>query len=225
MLASLSPRAILFDADGTLLDSLPPHVQFVRTMNEELGLGLPLPDPSDVVACRKITAAPMGNFFRAAGFPESTIERCVQAYETRFANECPVAPFAGVDSLLERLAANNVPTAVVSSNTEANVRTGLGPELSSRFEFIDGIDNAPADKAEAIGAALRRLGVAQATYVGDTRKDCIKATAAGCTFVGVDYGFEALREGVDGSFEVASSVAELEALLLCAERSTEAELG
>ena len=105
---------------------------------------------------------------------------------------CAVRPFAGVDSMLRSLT-DLVPCAIVSSNTAANVRSGLGPELCACFAFIDGIDNASADKAEAIAAALRRLDLAPgaACYVGDTRKDCVKAREAGVRFVGVDYGTDA----------------------------------
>ena len=216
--SSTAPCAVLFDADGTLLDSLPPHVDFCHMMNAELGLKLSLPDRTDVASCRRIAAAPMANFFRAAGFPEDVIDGCVEAYEARFATECKVAPFAGVQSLLSRLASADVQCAVVSSNTAANVRAGLGPELAAYLSFIDGIDNAPADKAEAIASALVRLNVdpASAVYVGDTRKDCVKATAVGVPFVGVDYGFEALANDRDAALEgasVAQSVGELEELL------------
>ena len=211
------PQAVIFDADGTLLDSLPPHVDFCHAMNAELGLGLTLPARTDVTACRQIASAPMDNFFRSAGFPEATIACCVEAYETRFAAECPVVPFAGIDDLIALLA-QSVPCAIVSSNTAANVRAGLGSELSARFAFIDGIDNAPADKQVAITAALGRLGFAPSAvaYVGDTRKDCVKATGAGVRFIGVDFGFEALardRSAVRGA-PVAESVSELEAILL-----------
>ena len=160
---------------------------------------------------------PMDNFFRTAGFPESVIESCVVAYEKRFASECAVKPFAGIESML-RSVADQVPCVIVSSNTAANVRAGLGPEMSACFKFIDGIDNAPADKARAIAAALARLGVAPgaACYVGDTRKDAAKAKEAGVRFIGVDYGFEALakdRSAVYGA-PVAEHVDELKALLV-----------
>ena len=211
-------RTILFDADGTLLDSLPPHINFCHTLNKELGLRLSLPLADDVDACRQIAAAPMEAFFRAAGFPEAVIAESVAAYEQRFAVECPVAPFVGVDALLSRLIASGARCAIISSNTAFNVRKGLGSELSARFEFVDGIDNAPDDKADAIRDALAKLGVEAdtAVYVGDTRKDCVKATEAGVPFVGVDYGFEALlsdRAALGGAL-VAVSVVELEQLLL-----------
>ena len=208
---------VLFDADGTLLESLPPHVTFCRMLNSELGLSLELPHPDDLEGCRRIAAAPMDNFFREAGFPESVVPECVALYEGRFATECPVRPYAGVGGLLSRLSTTGVRCGVVSSNTEKNVRTGLGRELASHLEFVDGIDNAPSDKADAIDAALARMGVpaADAIYVGDTRKDAAKAAAAGVAFVGVDYGFEPLATSDEiGGAPVVSTVSELEALLM-----------
>lgn len=213
-------RVILFDADGTLIDSLPPHIDFCHKMNSELSLGLSLPDRSDVASCRKIAAAPMANFYRESGFPEGVIDQCVEAYEARFATECKVMPFAGVDGLLARLSSRpDLCCGVVSSNTAVNVRAGLGPELASCLSFIDGIDNAPADKAEAITNALARLDVdpTSVIYVGDTRKDWVKASSVGVPFVGVDYGFEALSDAGEDALAgalVARSVLELEELLL-----------
>lgn len=232
-------EAIIFDADGTLIDSLPPHIDFCHQMNAEfdVGLGASLPARNDIRACRTVTAAPMDNFFRRAGFPENLVPCLVEAYEARFAAECPVGPFEGIGDMLRRLTEEyGLKVAVVSSNTSANVRHALGPLLSQRMTFILGIDNGPKDKAEAIREALCRLRLTSggpgracecaALYVGDTEKDSQKAAAAGMRFVGVDYGFEglaALQRSDPEAFPdspVATTVAELASLLFA-----EAEVG
>ena len=213
-------RTVLFDADGTLLDSLPPHIDFLRTLNDELGTGLELPQRGDVDACRRIAAAPMANFFREAGFPDSAIEHLVANYESRFARECPVFPFPGVEQLIGQLTDEGVACAIVSSNTAVNVQYGLGPALCARLQLIMGIDNGPADKANAISAALSQMGAdpASTAYVGDTRKDAMKAAEAGVRFVGVSYGFEPLETlepcGGGDAAVVVGSVGELESVLL-----------
>ena len=222
--APVVTRAILFDADGTLLASLPAHVTFCRTLANEIGLNLDLPSPADLIASRKIAAAPMDNFFRKAGFPEATIEDCVEAYEKRFASECPVLPYEGINSMLQTISSwPEVSCGIVSSNTAANVRHALGAELCEYFAFIDGIDNAPSDKSDAIVAALERLadpnGPLEAVYVGDTEKDWLKSSAVGVPFIGVDYGFEPLGDTVQidenalGGAPVAGTVADLQELL------------
>jgi len=148
----------------------------------------------------------------------------VSRYEARFASECRVAPFGGVREMVDELrgGVGSVRLAIVSSNTARNVLDGLdggggggGGSLADAFEFVLGIDNGPADKAEAMRLALRRMDVqpAEAVYVGDTASDASRAAAAGVRFVGVGYGFEALAAGSVGGRPVAATVEELRALL------------
>lgn len=208
-------RGVLFDADGTLLDSLPPHIDFLHACNAELGLGLVLPGRSDLHVCRALAAAPMAAFFARAGFPTGRIEECTRMYNRRFGRECPVAPFGGVRELLLALRARDVRCAVVSSNVVGNVRSGLGA-LAELVDPVIGVDNGPADKADAIPLALRALGLsaAECVYVGDTAKDAAKAESANLRFVGVGYGFEALADALTAPAPVARSVAELTEMLL-----------
>ena len=49
-------KAAVFDADGTLVDSLPPHVGFCHEMNSKFDCGLTLPDTKDLIACRSLSA-------------------------------------------------------------------------------------------------------------------------------------------------------------------------
>jgi len=42
----------------------------------------------------------------------------------------------------------------VSSNTSVNVKAALGPEISSKFEVIYGIDNADRSKLESIRSSF-----------------------------------------------------------------------
>lgn len=191
------PKAVLFDADGTLLDSLPPHIDFLHARNAELPPEhrLTLPARDDLSGCRALAAAPMEAFFRRAGFQEDAIGGLVAAYDARFGAEHPVRPFPLVRAMLMALRARGVRCAVVSSNTAANVRCGLGPDLVALLDCVLGVDDY-ADKAEAIPAALRQLGLAadEAVYVGDTAKDGGKAMTAAMRFAGVGYGFEDLAE-------------------------------
>ena len=206
---------VVFDCDGTLSDSLPPHIEFCRRMSEKFELGIPLPEPHDLKACRRLAAAPMARFLEKAGFPATSIPGCVSEYEESFATDHPVKPFTGVAEMLKRLQTNGVQMAVVSSNTSVNVRAALGEGLCALFVSILGIDNGPASKMDAIPRALKDMGVdpdeTPVVYVGDTRKDAECAVSSGCKFIGVNYGFEDLS---DVSFPVASTVSDLEERLL-----------
>lgn len=187
--------AVIFDVDGTLADSLPPHVDFCRTMNEELDAGLQLPEASDLDACRALAAAPMDNFLRRAGFAEREVEIAVQRYERSFAEEFPVRLFKGVPEMLQQLAREpGLLLAVVSSNTSKNVRACLAQHsdkpLAEYFEFIWGIDNAARSKADSLAQAVAQLGLApqQIVYIGDTAKDARCAQKCGMQFIGANWG-------------------------------------
>ncbi len=212
--AAASAGVVVFDCDGTLSESLPPHVEFCRRMNEKLDLGLTLPSSDDLDGCRSIAAAPMSAFLEKAGFPAASIARCVTEYEDNFARDHPVQPYAGIAAMLHRLRERGTRMAVVSSNTAVNVRAALGEDLCGLFVSIIGIDNGPPSKLDAIPVALGKMGVdpkaTPVVYVGDTRKDAKCAVSTGCRFVGVNYGFEDLR---DLPHPLASTVQELEQLL------------
>lgn len=215
-------EAVIFDADGTLLDSLPPHVAFCRRANvvHSAGLDGMLPDLGDLPGMRAIAAAPMDNFLRRAGFPEDLVGVLNAEYQATFATDFPVQPFAGVPAMLGNLSDTGVSLAVVSSNTEGNVRRGLGAPCS-HFRFVLGIDNAASSKVDSIAEALGLLSVSadQALYVGDTLKDCECAMANGVRFVGAGYGFEdleaeAARGSLGGTVGIAACVQDLRAILL-----------
>lgn len=213
---------MIFDCDGTLADSLPPHVAFCRAMNEELGAGLRLPETSDRDGCRRLAAAPMDNFLRRAGFAESDVETAVQRYERRFAKEFPVGLFPGISAMLRQLLqahGQGLRLAIVSSNTSRNVRACLASDIGEQhlecpptdcFDFIWGIDNAARSKAESLTQAAAKLDLApgQIVYIGDTEKDARCAQACGMHFIGADWGgFEDM-----GQLAVAASAGSVEGL-------------
>jgi hypothetical protein len=51
-----SVKSVVFDADGTLLDSLPPHIDFCHEMNKQFGTKLELPSTTDLAGCRSLSA-------------------------------------------------------------------------------------------------------------------------------------------------------------------------
>ena len=108
-------------------------------------------------------------------------------------------PYEGINSMLQTIhLAGELRNRIEQHG--GNVRHALGAKLCEYFAFIDGIDNAPSDKSDAIVAALERLadpnGPLEAVYVDDTEKDWLKSSAVGVPFIGVDYGFEPLGDTV-----------------------------
>src|ERR1700691_3217345 len=95
-----SLKAIIFDVDGVLIDSLTKHLEFCRAEASALGLNLAIPDPD---AFRHMVqlgtkVSPMEEFFRAVKFPEPVIARAVSDYNDNFAKTHSPPIFDGVNS-------------------------------------------------------------------------------------------------------------------------------
>jgi phosphoglycolate phosphatase len=105
-----------------------------------------------------------------------------------------IALFDGVDAALRALHAQGVRLAVVSSNSEHNVRKVLGQELPA---LVDSFDCGASifGKASRIRAALRLAGVTprDAIYVGDQGTDADAAHKAGVAFGAVHWGYATIE--------------------------------
>ena len=92
--------------------------------------------------------------------------------------------------MLRDLRAKGVVLALVSSDTEASVRIGLGPELSALFVHFD-CGASLFGKARKFRRVLRKLGVnrAKTICIGDEDRDARAADKAGIDFGAVTWGY------------------------------------
>src|SRR5262245_46624750 len=66
-------RAVNFDFDGVLVDSLPAHLRYCRRIAQDFRLPIEIPPPDefkDRVIRTGMVISPMVHFFRAVGFPD-----------------------------------------------------------------------------------------------------------------------------------------------------------
>ncbi|MEP7007105.1 MAG: HAD hydrolase-like protein [Sphingomonas bacterium] len=101
-----------------------------------------------------------------------------------------IAPFDGIDTLFEALDAGGVRIAIVTSNSEANVRTVLTPETIARVELFE-CRASLFGKARLFKRVLRRSGLAphQVIAIGDETRDITAARKAGVTAGAVLWGY------------------------------------
>lgn len=181
-------EAILFDWDGTLVDSLGAfHIANAAVM-EAFGL------PFDVVAYRKHYVPDWREMYRRLGIPDDRLDEANELWEERFADGGEtVVPFIGVDVALRRLresgAVLGIVTAGVRSVVEPQlVRTGLADLLTVR---VFG-DDLPVHKPhpEPLRRALRLAGDGHrpetSAYVGDAPTDMQMASAVGARAIGIE---------------------------------------
>lgn len=123
--------------------------------------------------------------------------------------------FPGIPSLLRALHARGDALAVVSSNTEATVRTVLGNDIAALFaDFACGID--VFGKAAAFAAIMRETGMGpeDTVAIGDETRDLQAAQGAGIRGLVVEWGFAdaaLLRASAPG--RSAESIEQLLALI------------
>lgn len=189
----IRPGALVFDLDGTLIDSRRDITTAINRMRSDLGLPpLALEQVITMVGegARLLVERALG-----PGLPPDEIDWALERYLGYYWNVCLEATrtYPGVDGMLAELA-GRYPLALLSNKGEAlsrKILDGLG--LTAHFREILGGDSLPTRKPDPAGLHLLagRLGVPldRLLLVGDTWVDAETARNAGCLFALVEWGF------------------------------------
>ncbi|MBV7563628.1 phosphoglycolate phosphatase [Pseudomonas sp. sia0905] len=192
------PRLVMFDLDGTLVDSVPDLATAVDRMLVELGR-----EPAGVervrqwvgngarVLVRRALAGGLDHSAVGEAESDEALARFLDIYA-----DCHelITLYPGVHELLEALSTAAVELAVVTNKPERFVaplleQVGLG----GYFRWIIGGDTLPQQKPDpaALRQVMRLAGVSQeqSLFVGDSRSDVLAARAAGVPCVAVSYGY------------------------------------
>lgn len=190
------PKAVFFDADGVLVDSLPQHLQFCRDKSLEFGLRLRIPTVEEFreLVGRGVKVSPMRHFFLAVGFPEELVGRAVADYERGFMQRYRPQVFAGVDQMLRCLHSAKVHLGLITSNIRANIAPALSRSMALFEEhclFFFDRHQIPMTKTWCLTEGIRLLEISSGdcVYVGDQPEDARAAFEARTHFLGVTYGW------------------------------------
>jgi phosphoglycolate phosphatase len=213
-------QAILFDLDGTLLDTLDDLAESANQALADMGCAthpvdayrIFVGDGIRTLATRCLPAVRRDDASVDAFVKD--MRRIYAARETR-----KTRPYAGVVELLDELARRGLTLAVLSNKPDEATRSIVSKLLGlERFALVRG-ERPPAPRkpdpagARAIAAELK-VPAASWLYLGDTGTDMQTARAAGMYAVGALWGFRAeeeLRE--NGAQALAHSPADVLALL------------
>lgn len=192
-------QAILFDMDGTVLDTLDDLTAAVNATMEHFGYGA----LTRGQVCRYVGNGSRKLIERAA--PEADADRVEELlawYKPWYTAHCSVLtrPYAGIVPLLQRLREAGIPAAIISNKPDRTVRA-----LAERF--FPGLTALAVGENESQGlrrkpwpdmidAAAARLGLEKAAclYVGDSEVDVATAKAAGMACASVLWGFRSREE-------------------------------
>ncbi len=189
-------QALVFDLDGTLIDSAPDlHQALLRLLAEEGRAPISLADMTTMVGDG--AAALVERVFAHAGRAvRDELPEFVARYLAHYGNAVAVhtRPYPGVSETLERLQQAGHRMAVCTNKADrpvVAVLEALG--LSRYFDAVVGGDSAHARKPDAkhVLTALDRLAArpAGAVMIGDGDNDLLAAQAAGVPVIHARYGY------------------------------------
>jgi phosphoglycolate phosphatase len=207
---------IVFDWDGTLMDSAAMIVDSVQSAARDLGL-----EPPTEQRARHIIGLGLGDALRHVlpDLPEDHYPELVERYRHHYlSRDHQLVLFAGADALIRQLAEDGFRLGVATGKSRAGLdralaHTGLG-DLFHSSRCADECHSKP--HPQMIEELMDELAVApaQTLMIGDTTHDLLMAHNAGVDAVAVSYGAhsaDVLATAV--SLYCADSIADLTAWL------------
>jgi len=197
----MAPLTVVFDLDGTLVDTAP---DLIEALNVVFGReGLP---PIAYAEARNMIGGGARRMIESAlkleggaegrAMSGGAVDRMLADFVSHYADHIAdrSQPFPGLDAALDHLAARDCRFAVCTNKLEGLSRLlleALG--LTRRFEAICGQDTFGVQKPdpEMLRRTIQAAGgqIQRAIMVGDSGTDIATARAAGIPVVAVDFGY------------------------------------
>ena len=211
--------SVIFDLDGTLLDTLQDLTDSVNTVLARHNMPL-----RDIEEIRRFVGNGIPMLIRRAvraGTSDEEIALCTQEMLDYYAEHCDIktAPYPGVNELLSLLREKGIATAVVTNKDQKAAEVLCAEKFGDGLQCVVGARQNLGFKPapDGVFAAMQEIGArAESTvYVGDSDVDMQTAANAGLPAVGVLWGFRS-RTDLQPYQPAAMvrSMAELEKILL-----------
>ena len=199
-------RTVLFDLDGTLLNTLDDLSTSVALAMRDLGL-----EPCTRDQVRQYVGS--GGYVlcrRCLG--ETADDSRVQALMARFQFHYKqhlrdqTAPYPGIVDLLKALHDHGVSCGVVSNKFSAASKAVCAEYFPGLIDVVVGEEPGVAIKPapDTLLTAMARLGTepSQCVMVGDSPQDILAARNAGCVGIGVTWGFRSKEQLIEAGADM-----------------------
>jgi 2-phosphoglycolate phosphatase len=190
----MTPKCVLFDLDGTLVDTAPDLGLAANLVREEQGMPpLPLATYRPVASCgaRGLLKVALGMCMDHPDYPQRK-ERFLVHYRANLSTGSCL--FAGMEEVLRQLESEGIPWGVVTnkiSELSEPLMRDLG--LTPRSACLVSGDSTPKPKPapEPLLLACKLVGVtpADCLYVGDDERDILSGRAAHMRTAAAGWGY------------------------------------
>jgi phosphoglycolate phosphatase len=211
------PPTVVFDLDGTLIDTAPDLVATLNALFAQAGLS-----PVAYEAARNMVGGgarvliERGLASQGRALPANHVDRLVADYIAHYGAHIADTsrPFDGMEAALDELASSGCRLAVCTNKLEwLSVRLLDLLGLTDRFAAICGADTFGISKPnpEILRRTISRAGgrIESAVMVGDSGTDIATARAAGIPVVAVDFGYTEVPAARLDADQVVSRFADL----------------
>lgn len=179
-------RLVVFDFDGTLADSFPFFLDALDTLADRHGFARI--ERTQLDSLRELDARRLLKHLGLPLWKVPQVGRHLRQMMAEHTND--IRLFDGIDPMLRQLHASGVQLALLTSNSERNVRAVLGPHLSGLFSrFLCG--SGLFGKRDKLRRLLALGGVArhEVLCIGDEVRDLEAAHAEKLDFGAVAWGY------------------------------------
>lgn len=194
-------KAVLFDLDGTLVNSL---FDLATSTNYALAkMGFPTHGTDKYKyfvgdGMPKLIERALPEDSRTPEIRAKTLEIFSAHYHEHYADQ--TCEYQGISQLLETLIQSGVRLAVVSNKAQEFAKTVVSKTVGDVFQIVCGKQEGyPAKPDPTLTLkVISDLGVEpkECVFVGDSGMDMLVAKNAGITAIGVDWGFRTVREQI-----------------------------
>ena len=196
-LEKFRPKAIVFDLDGTLVDSAP---EIATALNSAMtGIGqppFPLTEVQSFIGGGASVALKRALATRGTSIDDAAFDAMMTSFYKVYAevSEAGNGLYSGVMETLGELQRRGLPLGLCTNKAEhitaiALRALGIAPFFTAVVGARDDLPRKPAP--DMLMAVLAKLGArpADVLVVGDSRSDVGAARAAGCPVIAVSYGY------------------------------------
>lgn len=184
----MAVKAVLFDFDGTLVDTVDLIMESFRYATQHV-LGRALPDE----VLRENIGIPLAS--QMALFDADKAEELTRVYRAHNAtvHDELVKEYPGVNAALAEIEQRGLPMAIITSKMHSVAMRAVDIfEMGQYFEFLIGADDVSKHKPDPypLLQAAERLQVAPSAcvYIGDSPHDIAAANSAGMTSIAARWG-------------------------------------